>query len=100
MISDIQELKRSQKTLAVEKEWQERHPLLKSFAAILFHVITVQCRRNKCIIQMCTVLHGVTTNKLNIQFVLRPRFRMVRRSASAANQSIYERSFAAMNPKL
>ena len=70
-------------------------------------LMPLQRRRQRyIIIYMWKVLHGATTNNLNIQFVSRPRFGnqakipMIRRSASAANSSIHERSFAEMSPTL
>ena len=69
--------------------------------------MSLQRRRERyIIIHMWKIFHSVTTNDLNIQFVSRPRFGNLatipkaRRSTSAANQSLYEHSFAVMGPKL
>ena len=105
MISDIQELESVQKAFTARISgmkdihyWDRLQQL---------SLMSLQRRRERyIIIHMWKVLHGVTTNDLNIQFVSRPRLGnlakipIARKSASAANQSIYERSFAVMGPKL
>ena len=105
MISDIQELESEQKGFTARisgmkdiHNWDRLQQL---------SLMPLQRRRQRCIIiYMWKVLHGATTNNLNIQFVSRPRFGnqakipMIRRSASAANSTIHERSFAEMSPTL
>ena len=55
---------------------------------------------------MWKILHGCTSNDLNVQFVTRPRFGNIAVIPSkswvstAANQSLYDSSFAVQGPKL
>ena len=69
--------------------------------------MSLQRRRERFIIlHMWKLLHGKTSNDLNIQFVVRPRMGNLavipptRRKSTAANQSLYDHSFAVMGPKL
>ena len=58
------------------------------------------------ILHMWKVLHSITSNDLNIEFVHRPRLGhqakvpVRNRSSSAFHLSAYEHSFASMGPKL
>ena len=58
------------------------------------------------ILHMWKVLHSITSNDLNIEFVHRPRLGhqakvpVRNRSSSAFHLSAYERSFTVMGPKL
>ena len=70
-------------------------------------LMSLQRRRERFIIlHMWKIFHYQTSNNVNIQFVLRPRFGNLasipptRRTSSAANQSLYDNSFAVMGPKL
>ena len=55
---------------------------------------------------MWKILHHHTSNDINVQFVSRPRFGNLAvipsacRHSSAANQSLYDNSFAVIGPKL
>ena len=69
--------------------------------------MSLQRRRERYInIHRRKIPNGVTTNDLMIQFMSRPRFGNLatippaKISASAARQSIYDRSFAVMGPRL
>jgi hypothetical protein len=104
-ISDIQELESVQKAMTVRISgmkdihyWDRMKKL---------SLMSLQRRRERYIIMhMWKILNSVTTNDLNIEFVSRPRLGnlakvpMARRSVYTANQSIYEKSFAVMGPKL
>ena len=70
-------------------------------------LMSLQRRREKFIIlHMWKILHGNTSNDLNVQFVARPRFGNLavipppRKNSSAANQSLFDSSFAVQGPKL
>ena len=55
---------------------------------------------------MWKILHGQTSNDLNVQFVSRPRLGTLAiipsksRTSSAANQTLFDNSFAVQGPKL
>ena len=70
-------------------------------------LMSLQRRRERFIIlHMWKILHHKTSNDLDIQFVVRPRFENLaiipskRRASSAANQSLFDNSFAVQGPKL
>ena len=70
-------------------------------------LMSLQRRRERYIIlHMWKVLHSITSNDLNIEFVHRPRLGhqakvpVRNRSSSAFHLSAYEHSFAVMGPKL
>ena len=70
-------------------------------------LMSLQRRRERYIIlHMWKILHGYTSNDLNVQFVTRPRFGNIAvipstsRVTTAANQSLYDSSFAVQGPKL
>ena len=104
-ISDIQELESVQKAFTARiSGMKDIHywDRLKKLS-----LMSIQRRRERYIIMhMWKILNSVTTNDLNIEFVSRPRLGnlakvpMARRSVYTANQSIYEKSFAVMGPKL
>ena len=104
-ISDIQELESVQKAFTARiSGMKDIHywDRLKKLS-----LMSLQRRRERYIIMhMWKILNSVTTNDLNIEFVSRPRLGnlakvpMARRSVYTANQSIYEKSFAVMGPKL
>ena len=104
-ISDIQELE------SVQKAFTARISGLKDIhywdRLKQLSLMSLQRRRERyIIIHMWKILNGVTTNDLMIQFVSRPRFGNLatippaKKSASAACQSMYDRSFAVMGPRL
>ena len=70
-------------------------------------LLSLQRRRERYIIlHMWKVLHSITSNDLNVEFVHRPRLGhqakvpVSNRSSSAFHLSAYEHSFAVMGPKL
>ena len=104
-ISDIQELE------SVQKAFTARISGLKDVhywdRLKQLSLMSLQRRRERyIIIHMWKILNGVTSNDLKIQFVSRPRFGNLaivppaKKSASAAHQSMYDRSFAVMGPRL
>ena len=104
-ISDIQELESVQKTFISRiAGMREMH-----YWDCLVHLslMSLQRRRERFIIlHMWKILHGKTSNDLNIRFVARPRFGNLaiippsRKNSSAANQSLFDNSFAVQGPKL
>ena len=98
-ISDIQELESVQKTFISRiAGMRDMH-----YWDCLVHLslMSLQRRRERFIIlHMWKILHGQTSNDLNIQFVARPRLGNLaiipssRKSSSAANQSLFDNSFA------
>ena len=104
-ISDIQELESVQKTFISRiAGMRDMH-----YWDCLVHLslMSLQRRRERFIIlHMWKILHGQTSNDLNIQFVARPRLGNLaiipssRKSSSAANQSLFDNSFAVKGPKL
>ena len=69
--------------------------------------MSIQRRRERFILMhMWKVLHHHTSNDIDVQFVSRPRFGNLAiipsacRNSSAANQSLYDSSFAVIGPKL
>ena len=104
-ISDIQELE------SVQKAFTARISGIKDmrYWDRLVHqsLMSLQRRRERYIIlHMWKILHGCTSNDLNVQFVTRPRFGNIAvipsksRVSTAANQSLYDSSFAVQEPKL
>ena len=104
-ISDIQELE------SVQKAFTSRIAGMKDIhywdCLKKLSLMSLQRRRERYIIlHMWKIFHSMTTNDLNIEFVSRPRLGnlakipAVRKSAYTVNQSIYEKSFAVMGPKL
>ncbi|KAL5248617.1 hypothetical protein ACHWQZ_G017709 [Mnemiopsis leidyi] len=97
-ISDIQELESVQKTFISRiAGMREMH-----YWDCLVHLslMSLQRRRERFIIlHMWKILHGKTSNDLNIRFVARPRFGNLaiippsRKNSSAANQSLFDNSF-------
>ena len=70
-------------------------------------LMSLQRRRERFILlHMWKILHHHTSNDINVQFVSRPRFGNLAvipsacRHSSAANQSLYDNSFAVIGPKL
>ena len=70
-------------------------------------LMSLQRRRERFIIlHMWKILHGQTSNDLNIQFVPSPRLGNLaiisssRKCSSAANQSLFDNSFAVKGPQL
>ena len=104
-ISDIQELESVQKTFISRiTGMRDMH-----YWDCLVHLslMSLQRRRERFIIlHMWKILHGKTSNDLNVQFVARPRFGNLavipppRKNSSAANQSLFDSSFAVQGPKL
>ena len=104
-ISDIQELESVQKAFTARIAGvQSTHywDRLKELS-----LMSLQRRRERYIIlHMWKILHGKTSNDVNIQFVSRPRLGNLakvpsaKRSSTAANMSVYDKSFAVMGPKL
>ena len=104
-ISVIQELESVQKSFTAritglhELSYWDRLQLLS--------LMSLQRRRERFIIMhMWKILHHHTSNDINVQFVSRPRlgnFAVVPSAykySSAANQSLYDNSFAVTGPKL
>ncbi len=104
-ISDIQELESVQKIFTARiAGLQDMH-----YWDRLVHLslMSLQRRRERFIIlHMWKILHKKTSNDLDVQFVVRPRFGNLaiipskRRASSAANQSLFDNSFAVQGPKL
>ena len=104
-ISDIQELESVQKAFTARiSGMRDLH-----YWDRLVHLslMSLQRRRERFIIlHMWKILNGKTSNDLNIQFVSRPRLGnhavipSKRRVSSAANQTLYDNSFAVQGPKL
>ena len=104
-ISDIQELESVQKAFTARiSGMKELH-----YWDRLVHLslMSLQRRRERFIIlHMWKILHGKTSNDLNIQFVTRPRFGILAvipskfKVSSAANQTLFDNSFAVQGPKL
>ena len=104
-ISDIQELE------SVQKAFTARISGIKDMhywdRLVHLSLMSLQRRRERYIIlHMWKILHGYTSNDLNVQFVTRPRFGNIAvissksRVSTAANQSLYDSSFAVQGPKL
>ena len=104
-ISDIQELESIQKAFTARicgiKDMRYWNRL------VHLSLMSLQRRRERYIIlHMWKILHGCTSNDLNVQFVTRPRFGNIdvipskSRVSIAANQSLYDSSFAVQGPKL
>ena len=104
-ISDIQELESVQKAFTAritglrEIHYWDRLQRLS--------LMSLQRRRERFIIMhMWKILHLHTSNDINVQFVTRPRFGNLAiipsacKYSSAANQSLYDSSFAVLGPKL
>ena len=104
-VSDIQELESVQRTFTSKIHGlQHLHywDRLKSLS-----LMSLQRRRERYIIMnMWKLLHGVSSNDLQIQFVENPRLGMqakvpsVNKSSSVAHQTLYEKSFGVMGPRL
>ena len=104
-IRDIQELESVQKTFTARiAGMQDMH-----YWDRLIHLslMSLQRRRERFIIlHMWKILNNRTSNDLEVQFVSRPRFGNLAvipskfPSSSAANQSLYDQSFAVQGPKL
>ena len=104
-ISDIQELESIQKTfIARIAGMRDMH-----YWDCLIHLslMSLQRRRERFIIlHMWKILNETASNDLNIQFVTRPRFGNLakipsaRKNNTAANQSLFDNSFAVQSPKL
>ena len=104
-ISFIQELESVQKTfisrISGMKELRYNDQL------IHLSLMPLQRRRELFILlHMWKILHGQTSNDLKIQFVSRPRLGTLAiipsksRTSSAANQTLFDNSFAVQGPKL
>ena len=104
-ISDIQELE------SVQKAFTARISGIKDMhywdRLVHLSLMSLQRRRERYIIlHMWKILHGCTSNDLNVQFVTRPRFGNIAvipsksRVSTAANQSLYDSSLAVQGPKL
>lgn len=104
-VSDIQELESVQKTFISRiSGMKELH-----YYDQLIHLslMSLQRRRERFILlHMWKILHGKTSNDLKIQFVSRPRLGTLAiippkgRTSSAANQTLFDNSFAVQGPKL
>ena len=104
-VSDIQQLESVQKTFTSRiagcqdlDYWEKLQKL---------SLMSLQRRRERFIIlTMWKILHGQTSNDLNIMFQTRPRtgtkavVPSISRQSSASHQSRYNTSFAVMGPKL
>lgn len=104
-IGDIQTLEGVQRTFTsriagcYELDYWERLQKLS--------LMSLQRRRERYIIlHMWKILHGVSSNDLDVKFVTRPRtgtqavVPFLRKKSSAAHQTLYDSSFAVMGPKL
>ena len=104
-ISDIQELESVQKTfISKVTSMKELH-----YYDQLIHLslISLQKRRERFILlHMWKILHGQTSNDPSVQLVSRPRLGTLAiilsksRTSSAANQTLFDNSFAVQGPKL
>ena len=104
-IGDIQELESVQKTITSNiagcqdlNYWERLQKL---------SLMSLQRRRERFImLTMWKILHGLTSNDLNIQFHTRPHYGIkavvpsISRGSSTFHQSLYESSFAVLGPKL
>jgi len=70
-------------------------------------LMSLQRRRERYIVMhMWKILHGLTSNDLEVQFTVNPRLGTlakvpaVRTKSSAAHQTLYETSFSVMGPRL
>ena len=103
--SDIQELEIVQKTfIARIAGMRDMHYL---DCLIHLSLMSLQRRRERFIIlHMWKLLNNITSYDLNIQFVTRSRFGNLaiipssRKNRTAANQSLFDNSFAVQGPKL
>ena len=104
-ISDIQELK------SVQKAFTARISGIKDMhywdRLVHLSLMSLQRRRERYIIlHMWKILHGYTSNDLNVQLETRPRLGNIDiipfkcRVSTAANQSLYDSLFAVQGPKL
>ena len=104
-ISDIQELE------SVQKAFTARIAGVKDMhywdRLVHLSLMSLQRRRERFIIlHMWKILHQRTSNDLQVQFISRPRFGNLAvipskcRTSSAANQSLFDNSFAVQGPKL
>ena len=104
-ISDIQELESVQKTfIARIAGMRDMHYL---DCLIHLSLMSLQRRRERFIIlHMWKILNKTASNDLNILFVTRPRFGNLakipsaRKNSTAANQSLFDNSFAVQGPML
>ena len=104
-ISDIQKLESVQKTFISRiTGMKELH-----YYDQLIHLslMSLQRRRERFILlHLWKIVHGKTSNDLNIQFVSRPKLGTLAiipsksRTSSAANQTLFDNSFAVQGPKL
>ena len=104
-ITDIQELEGVQQTITSKiagcqdlNYWERLKKL---------SLMSLQRRRERYIIlNMWKILHGLTSNDLNIQFQVRSRtgttaiVPSIRRQCSTFHQSMYDSSFSVMGPRL
>ena len=104
-ISDIQELESVQKTFI--SRIAGMRDMYYWDCLVQLSLMSLQRRRERFIIlHMWKILRGQTRNDLNIQFVARPRLGNLaiipssRKCSSAANQSLFDNSFAVKGPKL
>ena len=104
-ISDIQELE------SVQKAFTARISGMRDLhywdRLVYLSLMSLQRRRERFIIlHMWKILHGKTSNDLNVLFVLRPRLGNLavipskRRTSSTANLTLFDNSFAVQGPKL
>ena len=103
-ISDIQELESVQKTFISRiTGMKDLH-----YYDQLIHLSLMPLQRRKrfILLHMSKILHGQTSNDLNVQFVSLPRLGTLAiipsksRTSSAANQTLFDNSFAVQGPKL
>ena len=104
-VYDIQELESVQRTFTSKIHGlQHLHywDRLKTLS-----LMSLQRRRERYIVMhMWKILHGLTSNDLEVQFTVNPRLGTlakvpaVRTKSSAAHQTLYETSFSVMGPRL
>ena len=104
-VYDIQELESVQRTFTSKIHGlQHLHywDRLKTLS-----IMSLQRRRERYIVMhMWKILHGFTSNDLEVQFTVNPRLGTlakvpaVRTKSSAAHQTLYETSFGVMGPRL
>ena len=104
-IGDIQELESVQRVFTSKIAGMKDLPYWDRLKKL--NLMSLQRRRERFVIMhMFKILHGLTSNDLNIEFVSRPRLgniakiHQINKLSSAANVTLYENSFGVLGPKL
>ena len=104
-VGDIQELESVQRTFTSKIHGLQHLHYWERLKAL--SLMSLQRRRERYIVMhMWKILHGVTSNDLNVQFTKNSRLGIlakvpsVRKKSAVAHQTLYENSFSVMGPKL